>query len=86
MLNDTQVHGLARTAQRQFQRGGWTVTAIGNVHNIVSTCAYYDPANPNAHAAAQALAAQFHAIKRVEPRFAGLPAGPIVVVLTGALG
>jgi hypothetical protein len=35
-----------------------------------------------AQASAQALRAQFPAIKRVEPKFGSLPAGPIVVVLT----
>ena len=69
-----------------MQRGGWTVTAVGNLRNgIASTCAYYDPANPHALAAAQALAAQCPAIQRVKERFAELPRGPIVVVLTGAL-
>ena len=85
VLNDTQVHGLAKAAQQRLQRGGWSVSAIGNVHNITATSAYYDPANRNARAAAQALAAQFPSIKRVAPRFPGLPAGPIVLVLAGAL-
>jgi LytR cell envelope-related transcriptional attenuator len=86
VLNNTTISGLARAAQQRLQRGGWTVTAVGNIRNgIVSTCAYYDPANPNARAAAQTLMAQFPAIKRVKERFAQLPRGPIVLVLTGAL-
>ena len=51
-------------------------------NQIVSTVAYYDPATPNAQAAATALKAQFPAIKRVVAKFAELPAGPLVVVLT----
>ena len=59
------------------------MTTIGNLTSqIVSTCAYYDTVDPNAQAAARALQAQFPAIKRVAPKFAELPPGPIVVVLT----
>ena len=83
VLNDTTVAGLAQQAAATFQAGGWTVTRYGNYsNNILSTCAYYDPATPGAQAAAARLRAQFPAIKRSVPKFAGLPAGPIVVVLT----
>jgi hypothetical protein len=83
VLNNTRVPGLAALARSRFEAGGWTVTSTGNlVNNIVSTCAYYDPGLADAQAAAQALRAQFPAIKRVVVKFDGLPAGPIVVVLT----
>jgi hypothetical protein len=83
VLNNTTVHGLAEQAKATFQAGGWTVTSTGNLTNdILSTCAYYDPDAPGAQAAAEQLQAQFPGIKRVKPKFAGLPAGPIVVVLT----
>lgn len=83
VLNNTTVNGLAKQAAQTFTDGGWTVTNYGNYNNdILSTCAYYDPAYPGAQAAAEALRAQFPAIKRDMPKFAGLPAGPIVVVLT----
>ena len=83
MLNNTDKTGLAETAAASFRAGGWTVTSTGNlVNNIISTCAYYDPSVANAQAAANALKAQFPAIKRVVAKFSGLPAGPIVVVLT----
>ena len=83
VLNNTTIQGLAEQARRTFVAGGWTVTDTGNLQNeIVSTCAYYDPTVPGAQQAATALQAQFPAIKRVVPRFAELPAGPIVVVLT----
>jgi hypothetical protein len=59
------------------------VTSVGNMtNNILSTCAYYDPSTAGAKEAAQALQAQFPTIRRVEPRFPELPAGPVVVVLT----
>jgi hypothetical protein len=83
VLNNTTVNGLAAQAAQRFESGGWTVTRYGNLTNdILSTCAYYDPTNPQAQAAAEALQAQFPTIKRVEPKFVGLPDGPVVVVLT----
>jgi hypothetical protein len=83
VLNSTSITGLAENARTRFESGGWTVTTTGNlVNNIISTCAYYDPNVEGAQAAATALQAQFSAIKRVVPKFAELPAGPIVVVLT----
>jgi hypothetical protein len=83
VLNNTTTVGLAQQASNTFQAGGWSVTQIGNLqNNIVSTCAYYDPAVPGARASAQLLQRQFAAIKRVQPRFPELPSGPIVVVLT----
>jgi cytoskeletal protein RodZ len=83
VLNATNRSGLAATAAQTFHNGGWTVTSQGNLDNdILSTCAYYDPSNPANQAAAQALMAQFPAIKRIKEKFDGLPSGPIVVVLT----
>jgi hypothetical protein len=83
VLNNTSTKGLAAQAAARFRAGGWTVTSTGNlVNDIISTCAYYDPAQAGAKAAAEALQAQFPAIKRVEPKFAELPSGPVVVVLT----
>jgi hypothetical protein len=83
VLNNTTSTGLAEQARATFEAGGWTVTSVGNLtNNILSTCAYYDPAYPGAQAAAAALRAQFPAIKRTVAKFAGLPAGPVVVVLT----
>ena len=83
VLNNTTVTGLAHRAAQRFEQGGWTVTSYANYQNdIVSTCAYYDPADAGAKAAAKALQQQYPAIKRVKARFAELPSGPIVVVLT----
>ncbi len=83
VLNNTNRNGLAETAAASFRAGGWTVTSTGNLNNsILSTCAYYDTSDPADHVAAAALQAQFPAIKRIEPKFSGLPAGPVIVVLT----
>jgi LytR cell envelope-related transcriptional attenuator len=83
VLNNTTTQGLASRAAERFEAGGWTVSHFDNYQNdIASTCAYYDPSDPSAEAAAQALQEQFPAIKRIKPKFAELPAGPVVVVLT----
>lgn len=83
VLNNTTTAGLAKTAGARFRAAGWTVTDTGNLRNeIVSTCAYYDPSDPKAKTAAQALQQEFPTIKRVVQKFAELPAGPVVVVLT----
>jgi hypothetical protein len=83
VLNSTSKTGLADTAAGRFRAGGWTVTSTGNlVNDIISTCAYYDTSDPANKVAATALMAQFPAIKRVAPKFSGLVAGPVVVVLT----
>ena len=83
VLNNTTTSGLAAQAAKRFEQGGWTVTSYGDLTNeIISTCAYYDPSVPGAQAAALALQQQYPTIKRVKAKFSGLPAGPVVVVLT----
>lgn len=83
VLNNTTTGGLARSAAQRFESGGWTVRSFDNYqNNIASTCAYYDPSVANARAAAKTLQQQYPTIKRVRERFANLPAGPVVVVLT----
>jgi hypothetical protein len=83
VLNNTSTVGLAKTARQRFEAAGWTVTSVGTMSNdILSTCAYYDPSDPANQQAAMELQQEFPAIKRVEAKFAELPAGPVVVVLT----
>jgi ABC-type transport system substrate-binding protein len=83
VLNNTFTPGLAETAKQRFESAGWTVTSTGNITNdILSTCAYYDPSDPANEQAALQLQQQFPEIKRVKERFAELPSGPIIVVLT----
>lgn len=83
VLNNTSTADLAGTAQQRFQGAGWTVTYVGNIVNdILSTCAYYDPSDPENEQAALELQREFPAIKRVKEKFPELPSGPIVVVVT----
>jgi LytR cell envelope-related transcriptional attenuator len=83
VLNNSAPAGAETIAKQQIERAGWPVTSTGTLDNqILSTCVYYDPANPASLAAAQQLQQKYPAIKRVAPKFAGLPAGPLVVVLT----
>jgi hypothetical protein len=82
VLNNTSPVSASTAAQR-FEQGGWTVTDTNTFDgSILSTAVYYDPDVSGAQAAAEALQQQFPAIKRVKAKFDGLPAGPIVVVLT----
>ncbi len=84
VLNNSGFTGLAAQAKQRFELGGWTVSETDEnyVNRIRSTAAYYDPSVPNARAAAELLQKQYPTIKRVVPEFDGLPAAPIVVVLT----
>jgi LytR cell envelope-related transcriptional attenuator len=83
VLNNSFVQNLAQQASDQFEAGGWTVTRVDDLQNdIISTCAYFDPTDPAAKAAALALRRQFSGIERVRPKFPELPTGPVVVVLT----
>jgi hypothetical protein len=83
VLNNTASAGAQNVAEQEFEKGGWSVSYVSTLDNqILSTCVYYDPGIPNALAAARRLQQQFPTIKRVVPRFAELPRGPLVVVLT----
>ena len=82
-MNNTETQHLASDAATLFEQAGWKVTSAGNYRNsIASTCAYYDPNVAGAQAAANLLKSEFPSIVRVKPKFTGLVAGPIVVVLT----
>lgn len=82
VLNNTSQVSAATAAER-FRQGGWTVTDTSTFDgSILSTAVYYDPDVAGAQAAAEQLQQQFPAIKRVKPKFDGLPAGPVIVVLT----
>jgi ABC-type transport system substrate-binding protein len=82
VLNNTSQVSASTAAQR-FEQGGWTVTDASTFDgSILSTAVYYDSEVSGAQATAEALQQQFPEIKRVKAKFDGLPAGPIVVVLT----
>lgn len=81
VLNNASTTPASVAAQR-FQAGGWTVSDTSTFSgDILNTAVYYDPNTPGAEAAATALQQQFPVIKRVKPKFDGLPAGPLVVIL-----
>lgn len=80
VLNNSTESGLAADAAARFRAGGWTVARVGNfTGRIAETTVYYDPGQ---EPVARALAAQFPAIVRVLPRFAGLPGAGLTVVVT----
>jgi hypothetical protein len=83
VLNATAIPGLASTASADLTAGGWTVTATDNYSSAIdSTTAYYDPSSPANQAAATQLQREFPWVVRVIARIAGLPASPIVLVLS----
>lgn len=82
VLDDSGRDGLVQVAVTRFSSAGWAASDGGRfVSDIPSTTIYYDPAVSGAEAAALRLRGQFPAIHRVAPRFSGLPAGPVVVLL-----
>lgn len=84
VLNQTTTPDLAAQAAQRFRSSGWHVasTQEGYQNDVITTTAYYDPSVPGAQQAAEALRKQFTTIHRVAERFAQLPPGPVVVVLT----
>jgi len=80
VLNNSRRSGLAARAAAQFEAGGWPVAQTGNVRGrIPVTTVYYDP---GLEASARAFAEAFDGVARVRPRFEGLPARGVVVVVT----
>jgi hypothetical protein len=80
VLNNSRITGLAAHGAERFRAGGWPVAAVGNFRGrIPVTTVYYDP---GLEATAREFAGAFQGVVRVRPRFAGLPARGVVVVLT----
>ena len=80
VLNNSRISGLAARGAERFTAGGWAVEAVGNFRGrIPVTTVYYDP---GLEATAREFAADFEGVVRVRPRFEGLPARGVVVVLT----
>ena len=80
VLNNSRITGLAADGAERFSAGGWPVAAVGNFRGrIPVTTVYYDP---GLETAAREFAGSFSGIVRVRPRFEGLPARGVVVVLT----
>jgi hypothetical protein len=80
VLNNSRITGLAARGADRFAAAGWPVAAVGNFRGrIPVTTVYYDP---GLEPAAREFAGAFEGVVRVRPRFQGLPARGVVVVLT----
>jgi hypothetical protein len=80
VLNNSRIAGLAHEAAAQVARGGWPIKYIGNfTGRIVASTVYYAAGE---RPSAEALARQFRAVRRVLPRFAGLPGSGLTLVVT----
>lgn len=80
VLNNSRHPGMAAQAASRLQGGGHPIAAVGNfTGRIPMTTVYYEPGQEDA---ARALAAAFPAVRRVLPRFPGLPGSGLTVVVT----
>lgn len=80
VLNNSRRTGLAADAAGQLSRGGWQIRDVGNfTGRIAESTAYFAPGQESV---ARTLARQFPAIKRVLPRFRGLPGSGLTLVVT----
>ena len=80
VLNNSRISHLAARVAADLAARGWPVRKTGNfTGRIRSTTVYYDKGQ---RAAAQRLAHEFSQIRRVEPRFAGLPGRGLTLVVT----
>ena len=84
VLNNTREVGKAHRAAAKFQAGGWPISGTGNYRrqHLAETTVYYTPGNAHELAAAQTLHRQYPSVRRVAPRFSGLPGHGLTVVLT----
>jgi hypothetical protein len=80
VLNNSRVAHLAARAAAQLRSGGWPIRQVGNfTGRIAYSTAYYPPGEAKA---AESLARQFPAVRRVLPRFHGLPGHGLTLVVT----
>lgn len=80
VLNNSRVNGLATRAASDFRAGGWPVRGTGNFRGRVAlTTVYYEPGQ---EASARRLMREFPKVRRMSPRFAGLPGRGLTVVVT----
>ena len=80
VLNNSRISRLAARVAADLRRHGWPVRKTGNfTGRIRATTVYYAPGQ---RASAMRLARTFAQIRRVEPRFAGLPGHGLTLVVT----
>jgi cytoskeletal protein RodZ len=80
VLNNSRRTGLGHEVAAQVHAKGWPIAAVGNYRGrLAATTVYYAPGQL---AQARELAREFPEIRRVEPRFAGLPGHGLTLVVT----
>jgi len=80
VLNNSRHQHLAAHVAAELAAKGWPIRKTGNfTGRIKATTVYYGPGQ---RAAAERLAREFGQIRRVEPRFRGLPGTGLTVVVT----
>jgi len=80
VLNNSRRQHLAATVAAQLAAKGWPIRKTGTFTGRVRATTVYYAAGQRA--AAERLAAQFSQIRRVEPRFRGLPGTGLTLVVT----
>jgi hypothetical protein len=80
VLNNSRRSGLAAHVAAEVRAKGWSVAKTGNFRGrIVETTLYYAPGQS---AAAAELAHRMPQVRRIAPRFAGLPGRGLTLVVT----
>jgi hypothetical protein len=80
VLNNSRIQHLAARAAADLAAHGWPVRGTGNFTGRISeTTVYYASGQ---RASAMRLARDIHQVRRVEPRFAGLPGRGLTLVVT----
>jgi len=80
VLNNSRRQHLAKHVAAELAAKGWPIRKTGNfTGRIIATTVYYAPGQ---RAAAERLAHEFGQIRRVEPRFRGLPGTGLTLVVT----
>ena len=80
VLNNSRIFHLAARVAADLRAHGWPVRKTGNfTGRIRATTVYYARGQ---RASAERLARTFAQIRRVEPRFAGLPGSGLTLVVT----
>jgi cytoskeletal protein RodZ len=80
VLNNSRRNGLGREVAAEVHAKGWPIAQVGNYRGrLAVTTVFYAPGQlPQA----RELAREFPQIKRIEPRFAGLPGHGLTLVVT----
>lgn len=80
VLNNSRISDLAGRAADRFRQAGWPVAEVGSFTGRIPVTTVYYPSDREP--AAHALAMAFPAVRRVLPRFDGLPGSGLTVVVT----